>query len=95
MTEDVLEVAVDRPIEALELLPREAIARDAALFGTLLHVVVADAATAAPGVRAALEEAGIRVDRVEKIPPSLEDVFVSLIEAEVRAEGRGERRRDG
>jgi ABC-2 type transport system ATP-binding protein len=50
--------------------------------------VVADAANDAPTVRAALDRAGIRVDRMEKILPSLEDVFVSLIEAEDRAEAR-------
>ncbi len=84
MPEDVLEVAVDRPMEALELLAKEPIVREAAMFGKLLHVVVADAATDAPVVRGFLEGAGLRVDAVEKIMPSLEDVFVSLIEAEDR-----------
>ncbi len=88
MRDAVLEVAVDRPVDALELLPREPAVREAALFGTLLHVVVADAAADAPTVKAALERAGLRVDRVEPILPSLEDVFVSLIEAENRAEAR-------
>ena len=88
MPEDVLEVAADRPVEALELLPRLAMVREAAMFGTLLHVVVPDAGKDGPAVRAALDEAGIRVERMEKILPSLEDVFVSLIEAEDRAEAR-------
>jgi ABC-2 type transport system ATP-binding protein len=88
MPEDVLEAAVDRPVDALEVLPKEPAVHEAALFGTALHVVVADAAAAAPIVRAALVRAGIRVDRIEKILPSLEDVFVSLIEAEDRAEAR-------
>jgi ABC-2 type transport system ATP-binding protein len=88
MPEDVLELAVDRPVEALELLRGQPAVREAALFGTLLHVVVADAARDAPVVRAALVEAGLGVERVEKILPSLEDVFVSLIEAEDRAAAR-------
>ncbi len=88
MLEDVLEVVVDRPVEALELLPKEGIVREAALFGKVLHVVVADAVSGAPVVRGLLEGAGLRVDAVEKIVPSLEDVFVSLIEAEDRAESR-------
>jgi ABC-2 type transport system ATP-binding protein len=85
MSEDVLEVAVDRPVEALDLLPGTPGVREAAMFGSLLHVVVADAAAHAPVVRVVLERAGIRVDRAEKILPSLEDVFVSLIEAHDRA----------
>ena len=88
MPEAVLEVIVDRPVEALELLPKEPVVRETSLFGKLLHVVVADAARDAPAVRAALERAGLRVDRIEKILPSLEDVFVSLIEAEDQAEAR-------
>jgi ABC-2 type transport system ATP-binding protein len=92
MPEDVLEVVVDRPVEALELLPKEPAVREVALFGNLLHVVVANAAADAPGVQAALEDAGIRVDQIQKILPSLEDVFVSLIEAEDRAEARKKKR---
>ncbi len=88
MPEDVLEVAVDRPVESLELLVKEPVVREAALFGKLLHVVVTDASADIPAVRSALQRAGIRVDRMEKILPSLEDVFVSLIEAEDRAEAR-------
>ena len=78
----LLEVAVDRPVEALERLEREPGVREAALFGTTVHVGVADAAAAAGRLRAALEAAGIRVERIEPIAPSLEDVFVSLIEAQ-------------
>jgi ABC-2 type transport system ATP-binding protein len=81
MPADVLEVATDRPVEALECLPRRPPIAEVALFGSLLHVVVADARADAPRVRHLLEAAGLRVDRIEPIPPSLEDVFVSLIEA--------------
>jgi ABC-2 type transport system ATP-binding protein len=82
MRGDVLEVAVDRPVEALELLSREPAVREAAIFGTLLHAVVADAARDAARVRRVLEEAGLGVEGLERIEPSLEDVFVSAIEAE-------------
>jgi ABC-2 type transport system ATP-binding protein len=85
MRDTVLEVAVDRPVEALEALSREPAAGEAALFGALLHVVVSDAARGIPAVHAALEAAGLGVARMEPIVPSLEDVFVSLVEAEDRA----------
>jgi ABC-2 type transport system ATP-binding protein len=88
MPEDVLEVAVNRPLEAVERLRGEPAVRGAAVFGSVLHVVVADSATNAPAVRAALAAAGLQVEHVERIPPSLEDVFVSLIEAEDRAAAR-------
>ncbi|HSB78746.1 MAG TPA: ABC transporter ATP-binding protein [Candidatus Methylomirabilis sp.] len=88
MHEEVLEVSVARPVKALDLLRKESVVQEVAMFGKLLHVVVADAKSDEPVVRAALERAGIRVERVEKILPSLEDVFVSLIEAEDRTESR-------
>jgi ABC-2 type transport system ATP-binding protein len=51
---------------------------DAAVFGSSLHAVVADAQAALPRLREVLEARFIRVGRLEQIPPSLEDVFVSL-----------------
>jgi len=63
---------------------------EAAVFGRALHALVADARAAADPVRRALEARKIEVRRCEPIPPSLEDVFVSLTashgpRAEVRA----------
>jgi hypothetical protein len=46
-----------------------------------LHVVVADANTSIPFIRETLQSKNIRVDRLEPIKPSLEDVFVSSTSA--------------
>jgi ABC-2 type transport system ATP-binding protein len=54
---------------------------DAAVFGNALHLVVRDAEAAIPQVTKYLTDHDIGVGRVEKIPPSLEDVFVSLTTA--------------
>jgi ABC-2 type transport system ATP-binding protein len=51
---------------------------DAAVFGNALHLVVKDASTAVPEIRKYLAGQGITVQRIEKIRPTLEDVFVSL-----------------
>ncbi len=58
---------------------------DIAVFGGGLHVKVADEAAAIPEIRSALEAAGIKVLRLESILPSMEDVFVSLIEEREKA----------
>jgi ABC-2 type transport system ATP-binding protein len=60
--------------------------KEVALFGKGLHVVAVNGDAVIPLVRARLEELGFKPQRVEKIVPSLEDVFVSLIEARDRAE---------
>ena len=54
--------------------------RGAALFGKSLHITVDDATVREPAVRALLEKLGHKVMRAERIEPSLEDVFVGLIE---------------
>ena len=61
--------------EAVRALPY---ARDTALFGGGLHVTVADAATAIAGIRQALR--GLEIRHLEPVEPTMEDVFVSLIE---------------
>ncbi len=87
MRDEVLEVLCDRPADALEEIEELPEVKEAALFGGGLHAGAAGAAAAARAIRDRLERRGFRVDRVEKIAPTLEDVFVSLIEARDR-EGR-------
>jgi ABC-2 type transport system ATP-binding protein len=57
---------------------------DVAVFGGGLHVTVDDPASADARMRAALGAAGISIRRLEPIRPSLEDVFVAMIEREER-----------
>jgi ABC-2 type transport system ATP-binding protein len=51
---------------------------DAAVFGNAIHLVVPEAAKATTHVKDFLTSKGINVGRIDKIRPSLEDVFVSL-----------------
>jgi ABC-2 type transport system ATP-binding protein len=55
---------------------------DLAVFGGGLHLKVENPATAIPQIHRELERAGISVITLEPILPSMEDVFVSLIEKE-------------
>ena len=86
MPEDVLEVFCDRPEVAMGAIEGLPAVKEVALFGRGLHVVAEDAGPAAEQIRALLTEQAHRLQRVEQITPSLEDVFVSLIEARDRAE---------
>lgn len=87
MADQVLAVSCDRANEALGAVAAMAGVRDAALFGRDIHLMTEDAEALAPRLRRDLEAAGFRVGQVERITPSLEDVFVSLIEARDRADG--------
>jgi ABC-2 type transport system ATP-binding protein len=78
MTRDVLEIEVEEIVEAMEALDEHKI--ETAVFGSLLHATVKDAKSAIPMIYKTLSERNINVSRVDKIVPSLEDVFVTLIE---------------
>jgi len=86
MREHIVEVLCDRAEEAMGGIERLGCVKEAALFGRGLHVVTDDSERATPAIRELLAAQGRRVERIERIVPSLEDVFVSLIEARDRAE---------
>ena len=88
MQEEVWEVLCERPQEAMEEIERVSGIKEVALFGKALHIVVQDGEGVVPVIRRFLGERGYRLERIEKITPSLEDVFVSLIEARDRGEAR-------
>ena len=83
----VLELQCERPYEALLAVERLPEVKEVALFGRGLHAVATDAAAAERAIRAALARDGVAAARVERITPTIEDVFVSLIEARDRSDG--------
>jgi ABC-2 type transport system ATP-binding protein len=85
MTGELLLIECDQLGLALDVLQQAPDVRDAAVFGNALHVVVPDARTAIPRLRAVLSGQGVAVSRIEPIRASLEDVFVSLT-AQLRAQ---------
>ncbi len=86
MKEEIVEVLCDIPQEAMGHIEELPGVRHAALFGRGLHVVVERATAAIPTIEEKLAAAGYTSVRTEQIVPSLEDVFVSLIEARDRQE---------
>ncbi len=86
MQEEVLEVLSERPQDVMGDVERLPGVKEVALFGKGLHVVAENSEAASASIRDLLIGKGYRVTSVEKIVPSLEDVFVSLIEARDRAD---------
>ena len=86
MTEEIVELFCRQPQDALALVEAVPGVRHAALFGRGVHVVVERADAAMQLIRERLADAGHGEIRTERITPSLEDVFVSLIEERDRLE---------
>jgi ABC-2 type transport system ATP-binding protein len=83
MRDHVVEVVCDSPHEVMYDLEKLPGVKNVALFGRGLHVVTEGEGTAEEITRF-LGTKGDGFSRVENIVPSLEDVFVSLIEARDR-----------
>jgi drug efflux transport system ATP-binding protein len=80
MRGDVLEVLAEPRNTVRRVLAASPEVLSQVVFGDRLHVVVRDAERAIPALRADLERAGVTVGGIERIAPSLEDVFISMIE---------------
>lgn len=90
-TPAALRAGLDEPVFRVETRDTPTAARaldgasgilEAAMFGRALHVTTTPDVAGPDVIRAALASAGLDVDAIERISPSLEDVFVSLVRAE-------------
>jgi ABC-2 type transport system ATP-binding protein len=85
MRGQVLEIMLDDATGAVKLLREARDKRDlpvgeVALYGSMIHVVAADARVLRGTIAAILLEAGITPGRMEIIEPSLEDVFIASMQ---------------
>ena len=72
------------PLETMRALENLQGVLDVAIFGRGLHLMVDDMDGTTARIRQALGEKNMPVESLERITPSMEDVFVALIEAEER-----------
>jgi ABC-2 type transport system ATP-binding protein len=82
LAQGVMEVECDPLIQALDLLKREPWISEAAVFGDGLHVICKGEVDSEQEIKTLFLKQGILLKRIERIRPSLEDVFVSFIEKE-------------
>jgi ABC-2 type transport system ATP-binding protein len=85
--ETLLDVRCQRHQEALEIIEDLPMVRDAALFGSGLHVRTADPQAAQTAIAEVLAGRGMALEGMASIAPSMEDVFVAMIEQEDRDGG--------
>jgi ABC-2 type transport system ATP-binding protein len=76
----ILELRADKPVEAMRLLDAMPEVEKTSLFGTAVHAVLRSASTNTDAIAAALRASGIEVESIEPVAPSLEDVFLDVID---------------
>jgi ABC-2 type transport system ATP-binding protein len=80
----ILEVASENVVEALETIREKPWVLETSVFGTTLHVMVKDEKEGRQAITQTLKEKGIPLRHIERIVPSLEDVFLYLLEQDAR-----------
>ncbi|NSW51218.1 MAG: ABC transporter ATP-binding protein [Anaerolineae bacterium] len=76
---NLFQLTVDRPLAAEELLRTLPVVKEVSLHGVLLHVQMKTASDTR-ALRRKLHASGIHVADLTEIEPSLEDVFISLVD---------------
>ena len=79
MQGQVLEIVCDSVRQAFQILKGLPLAKEVQAFGDRLNVVVRNAKTDFPTIESILKNGGIHVKSWRVTPPSLENVFVSLL----------------
>jgi ABC-2 type transport system ATP-binding protein len=82
LTSPLLEVECSPYLSAMEVLERQPWIRKVTVFGTYLHLAVHNELEARRQLPSVLEQNGIKLVRVDVRLPSLEDVFIYLLEQE-------------
>jgi hypothetical protein len=80
----IIEIESNDNDKAMNILEASGIIKNTAYFGNKLHAAVSSAdentlSSAISKIKNTLTLSGVDVKRIERIPPSLEDVFVNLL----------------
>ena len=76
----IIEVQAVHPVAAMEALDRLPDVEKTSLFGTSVHAVLRSAQEPEEIIRRALAAAGLEARSVTRVMPSLEDVFLDVVE---------------
>ena len=78
----ILELDAERQMEAKAIASSDPEVEDVHTFGNYLHLRVTTAEGPMTRIPARLQEAGIKLNHLYAVPPTLEDVFIHLLETE-------------
>jgi ABC-2 type transport system ATP-binding protein len=76
----ILEIECDKVVNAMEILEKENFVDEISIFGNQIHLIVNDNYYGKEQINDELNKNSISVKRIDKIVPTLEDVFIHLLE---------------
>ena len=83
----IVEVRSRQTVEAMRALDAMPDVEKTSLFGTAVHAVLRPGGAGARDLAGRLRSNGIAVDSADEVPPSLEDVFLDIVERADRSRG--------
>ena len=78
----IYEVVSENPVDAMDLLQKQPWVAETSIFGSAFHVSTDSSTASDEEIRRTLKQGNIGISRIQKISPSLEDVFIQLIAEE-------------
>ena len=78
----IFEIECDRVVDAMNLLSTQSFIDEISIFGNNLHLLVNEKFKDPTQITSILSDSKIEVKRMDKIIPTLEDVFIHLLEKE-------------
>jgi len=91
MRDFILDLHCSAPQYQIDTLLGLPMIRDVSLFGAGLHIVTTDSENAIAAITETLATQDIHIDYLQPVAPSMEDVFISLIEEVDRNRGPGDK----
>ncbi len=76
----IIEIECEKVIDAMELLEKQNFINDTSIFGNNIHININENYPGDASVKQMLNDNSIRVNKINKIVPTLEDVFIHLLE---------------
>lgn len=76
----IFEIECDRVVDAMEILEKQDFVEDTSIFGNQIHVIVNENKGNKQIIENVLTQNSIKTMRIDRIVPTLEDVFIHLLE---------------
>ena len=76
----IVELRSTDPVAVMTWLDAHPAVEKTSLFGTAVHAVLRSAGTSPEALRQALVEGGLTISAIERVVPSLEDVFLDVVD---------------